>query len=372
MTSRHPRKHLNDRLAENDPELIRLDITASALVDYSNWEKEDFIATLQTNKSVQHVHLSGDGLEDVFTPEQTDLLIDALGYMENLEELFVFKGDNDEVSGVRLSKALNMATKLKVFMLWGFASIETEQELAGSIRNHRTLERVTITLPTRMKYACMDVFIMGFAGMPRLKCLCLRCKYTQKDPIISPEALPILLGSKSLESIYLENCGLVDDHSDALAEELPNNSKLTLLDLKHNLFTDDALYTFASALKKNRTLKSLDLSGAYISEGGVYALASALEDNTVVTHLELEGEASRFTDEFDIPDGHKNTPYMQALYFQLRLNRAGKRENPVQFAEALNLVSDHVGCLFHLIRHHPKYFDRTTMPKLKAGARLMW
>ena len=95
-----PRRHLNDRLAENDPELVRLDITASTLIDFTNFEKEDFIASLQANKTVRHVHLSGDGLETVLSAELTDLLIDALGYMENLEELFVFKGDNDEVSGV--------------------------------------------------------------------------------------------------------------------------------------------------------------------------------------------------------------------------------------------------------------------------------
>jgi Leucine Rich repeat len=353
------RRHLNDRLAENDPELVRLDITASTLIDFTNFEREDFIASLQANKTVRHVHLSGDGLEAVLSAEMTDLLIDALGYVENLEELFVFKGDNADVSGVRLAKAVKYATKLRVFMIWGFDRIDQEHELAGAIRNHLILERVTVTLPTRMPYACLDVFAMAFAGMARLKCLCLRCKLPQqKDAVISPEAISILMGSRSVESIYMENCGLCDDHSDVMAEELVSNTQLTLLDLKHNLFSDDALYSFAQCLKKNRTLKALDLSGAYISEGGVYALATALEENRVVTHVELEGVESRFVDEFDIPEGHFNTPYMQALYFRLRLNRAGKRENREQFAEALNMVSDHVGCLYHLIRHHPTYFNR--------------
>jgi Ran GTPase-activating protein (RanGAP) involved in mRNA processing and transport len=353
-----PRLHLIDRLAESDPELIRLDITASAFVDYTRHEKEDFIAALQSCRSIRHVHLSGDGLEGVMDAEQTDLLIDALGYVENLEELFVFKGDNPEISGSRLAKTVKYSTKLKVFMIWGFASIEKEHELAGAIRNHLRLERVTVTLPTRCSYACLDVFVMGFAGMQRLKCLCLRCRLPQKEAAISPEAISLLFRSRSLESIYVENCGLCDDHSDAIADELAtNNAQLTLLDLKHNLFSDDALYAFALCLKKNRTLKSLDLSGAYISEGGVYALATALEENPVITHVELEGDESRFRDEFAIPDGHSRTPYMQALDFRLRLNRAGKRENRQQFAEALNMVSDHLDCLYHLVRRHPIYFD---------------
>lgn len=194
--------------------------------------------------------------------------------------------------------------------------------------------------------------------MRNLKCLCIRCKYSQADAILSPEAITLLLASTSLESLYLENCGLVDDHSDAIAEELKVNKKLTLVDLKHNLFTDDALYAFAMALKFNRTLLSLDLSGAYISEGGVNALAEAMQQNRVLTHLELEGEASRFVDEFDIPEGHKNTEYMQELNYRLRLNRAGKTDNRENFAEALNLVSDHLGCIYTLVRGHPKYCER--------------
>lgn len=355
-------KHLNDRLVDNDPELIRLDITASALIDFNSWEKEDFLAALQRNASVKHVHLSGDGLEDVLTPVQIEMLVESVGYMDGLEELFLFKGGNEDVTGARLAHTLQLARKLKVFMLWGFSNLETELELAAAIRNHLTLERVTLTVPTRSKYAAIDVLAMGLASMPKLKCLCVRCKYSQSDPIISPEALTLLMSSKSLESLYLENCGLVDDHSDAIAQELPNNRCLTLIDLKHNLFTDDCLYTFAQYLPHNQTLLSLDVSGATISEGGVYALAEAMKSNHTLTHLELEGEASRFVDEFDIPDGHKYTDYMQALHFRLRLNRTGKRENKEQFVEALNLVSDHVGCLFHLLRANPGYCDKTMAP----------
>lgn len=108
------RRHLNDRLTDNDPELIRLDITASALVDFSRWEKDDFIASIQTNKTVKHVHLSGDGLENCLSSQQIELLLDAIGYMENLEELFIFKGNNREVSGDRISALLKLAHKLKV------------------------------------------------------------------------------------------------------------------------------------------------------------------------------------------------------------------------------------------------------------------
>jgi len=359
LAARKQQAHLNDRLLENDPELIRLDITASTLVDFTAWEKEDFLTALHSNSSVTHVHLSGDGLEDVFTPDQIDLLVEGIGYMRNLQEFFVFKGGNPDVTGKRLGHCLDLAKNLKVFMLWGFDKIEEENDLAGAVRNHPNLERVTITLPKKMKYGCLDVFVMGLASMPNLKCLCIRCRQKgQPDPIISPEAMPILMGSKSIESMYLENCGLADDHSDVIAEELVNNKTMTLIDLKHNNFSDDALYTFASKIPQNKKLVSLDISGVHITEGGVMALAEAMRHNTAITHLELEGTATRFADEFDIPDGHQNTEYMQSLNFRLRLNRAGKGENRDKFAEALNSVSDHLGCLYHLVRGNPHYCER--------------
>jgi len=355
-------RHLNDRLAENDPELVRLDITASALFDFADWEKEDFLAALQSNITVSHVHLSGDGLEDVFTEDQVDMLLEGIGYLENLSELFVFRGDSPDITGKRVAHCLALAKKLRVFMMWGFAEIEEEHDLAGAIRNHQNLERVTITLPSRMKYACLDVFIMGMASMRKLKCLCIRCKYSQADPVISPEAIPILFASPTLESLYLEQCGLQDDHSDAIAAELTSNKILTLLDLKHNHFSDDALYTFAQKLPRNQTLTSLDLSGVYITEGGVLALAGAMKDNHTLKHLELEGTEVRYADEFDIPDGHKFSDYMQALDFRLRLNRAGKGESRQRFCEALNSVSDHLDCIYHLVRGNAHYCERPAAP----------
>jgi hypothetical protein len=39
-------KELNDRLREDDPELIRLDITAKTLSLFDDWRKRDFFHAL--------------------------------------------------------------------------------------------------------------------------------------------------------------------------------------------------------------------------------------------------------------------------------------------------------------------------------------
>jgi hypothetical protein len=250
-------------------------------------------------------------------------------------------------------------------MMWDFGAIGDNPVLAGSIRAHPALERVTLTLPGRLPYAYLDVYVMGFASMKSLRCLSIRCQSHQEEAAISPEALSILATSTAIRSLYLLELGLTDDHSDALALELQTNQTLELLDVKDNFFSDDALFTFAVTLKKNKTLTSLDLTGTTISPDGGQALADAMVENHTITNLELDGGAVRFADEFDIPVGHRDEPWMQALDFQLRLNRAqqGSLKNRKLFVEALNSVSDHLGCLYYFIRGHPSHCEEMSMPK---------
>lgn len=361
------RKHVNDRLFEHDPTLTRLDITSSTLSEFTSWELFDFPKLLPRAHFVTHVHLSGDDLEDTLTNEQIDNLLTAISSLPNLQELFCFRGNNCEILTeqrlAKLLKELVSSNTLTVLMLWGFSALHQEPTLAGAIRQQEALQRVTLTLPDRVPYASMDIYGMGLASMPNLQCLSIRgSPNLQTEAIMSPEALTLLMGSRSIQSLYLESCALVDDHSDVMAQELAKHNKtLKLLDLKHNHLSDDALYAFAICLKTNKTLKSLDLSGVEITEAGVDALADALHVNTTITNLELEGQLSRFQDEFDIPEGHSNTSYMQALHYELRLNRAGSDESRPLFVEALNLVSDHLGCLYHLVRKNPSYCNRQLM-----------
>jgi hypothetical protein len=354
-------KHLNDRLREDDPELIRLDISPKYLHGYDEWRKSDFLHALGHNMTVETVHLSCADLEDCFTHEQIEQLFEAVGKLQNMTELFIFRGDCPAATEALVAKCLAAAIKVTVLMLWDFGTMGDNPILAGAIRSHPALERLTLTLPAHLPYAYLDVYIMGFAVMKTLKCLSIRCSRPQPEAAISPEAMGILLSSAAIKNLYLTNLGLTDDHTDAITAELPSNDTLELLDLKDNFFTDDALYSFAAALKKNNTLSSLDLTGVQITAGGGQALADAMPFNTVLTNLELEGGAERYADEFDIPaSAHAEQPWMKALYFQIRLNRAhtGSLKNRKLFVEAVNSVSDHLGCLYYFIRGHPAHCEK--------------
>lgn len=367
--SRVPKAKWFDRLRKNDPEFTRLDLSATLLRDLTPFQKDDFLNALPQNVSIEVVHLSGMQLNECMTKEEIETMAESIGKLKNLRELFIFRGGSKVLSLDVLAKIVQSAQDLRVLMMWGYGKFSKSPNLAGALRNHRNVERVTITLPKNVEYSEMDIYAMAFAEMPYLHCLNLRGSGKQEEPVISPEAMTILLSSKSIESLYLENLGLIDDHTDAICHELKDGNKsLGLLDLKDNYFTDDALFTFAQTLPHNKALQSLDLSGVQVTDRGGQALARGLAANTTLTHLEVEGTAERYADEFYIQPGNENKEWYKAIDYQLRLNRAGTIGNRKKFVEALNSVSDHLGCLYTFVRQSPHYCDLSGQYD-KRGAR---
>ena len=358
------RESVMQRLMRGDPELVRIDICASIYAEIADFD--EFLQALETSPSIEVVHLSGLGTRDTVHEDDFRATVEAIGNMPNLKELFVFRGTSRILNEELLSKCLGAAKKLRVLMIWGYDdSLTKNQVLAGAMRMHPSLERVTVTLPTEMPYASLDVYAMGFCGMPKLECLNLRVNGRQTEAVMSPEATALLLSSRTIESLYLENMGLTDDHSDAIFAELRGSNKvLKSLDLSKNHFTDDAIYTLAQTLPHNKTLMSIDLSEVPITDGAGEALTKALAHNTYIQHIELEGTEQRYRDEFDIPEGHEVKPWAKLMDYHMRLNRAGETDNRKKFAEALNSVSDHVQCLYKLVRESPKYCDLRYGPGL--------
>jgi hypothetical protein len=114
-------------------------------------------------------------------------------------------------------------------------------------------------------------------------------------------------------------------------------------------------------------LQSIDLSGVMITPEGGRALADGImSGNTTLRHLELEGVFDNYKDEFNIPELHKKSDWMIDLDYQLRLNRAfvegkGLESSPRKFVDAISHVSDHVGCIYYLLRTHHKYTSRLAL-----------
>jgi hypothetical protein len=373
----------------------RLDITASLLSTFTEQEKQHFIDTFvkENNSKLTTIHLSGQGLRRILTTDQIKALVQCIGKVASITEFFCFQGGCKVLTSDLLAKFL--PPNLKVLMLWHFPSIS--KNFAAAMRRQPSLTRVTLNFSCsrdrQLEWGCLDVCAMAFASMAHLQVLQIRCipKTThreqiktvpQQESIISPEAIVPLLNSTSITQLYLENCGLIDDHMDEVYNELPNNKTLVTLDVKGNMFSDDCLYTTGRLLPiAPPQFRSLDISGVPITEAAGKAVARGMVQNNTLQSLEIEGTLLRFHDEFDIPPGHTNTQWMQDINHQLRLNRAyhmaaedqsavtsfANKQNFVStdvtaFVTAVSAVSDNASCLFHFLRTYSHHCTRLTAP----------
>jgi hypothetical protein len=367
MVESDNKKHLMF-LRENDPEVTRLDISAPTFRDWPLWRKDDFINSLPLNHTVSTLHVSGFELDEVLNDEQIERLFQHVSQMTGVRELFCFHGGSAVLAEDRLASIL--PKNLQVLMLWQFERLSQAHKLAAAIRNASSLERITIKIPRQVEskeqeWGCLDVFAMAFASLPNLKVLQCKCvDFKARDPIFSPEALAVLLRCPTLHSLYLENCGLLDDHIDVMHEELSDNvtSQLQVIDFQENCLTDDTIYTFGRMLPGLLRLRGINISGVQpITDEAGQCLAKGLELNSHVVQLELEGTAARYADEFFIPESpHADADWMRLIDYRIRLNRAYREAPNVMssvsdFCDALTAVSDHDSALFHFVRTYPKY-----------------
>lgn len=373
---------LIDRLQANDTTLIRLDITAPLLQSMSSAQIHTFLATFPCVPSITSVHLSGMDLDSILTLAQMEELILGIASMQHMHDLCIFRGGSRALNEHAVAQLLqhNNEGRLTTLLLFQFASLHECPALAGALRQHSSLKRLTLTLPTGQPYGALDLYSMCFAAMPHLQVLQIKCqdsstttttKQPQDVPIMTTDGFRILISSTTITSLYLENCGLLDDHMDILEDELMHHNRtLQLLDLKDNtLLSDDVLYSMARVLPHNSVLTSLDVSGAHISSGGGQALAKGMTQNTTLTHLELEGTEERYRNEFNIQLQHDQAEWMKQIYYCLRLNRARAglglggsssttKNSKRAWVERLNRVSDHLDCLYYFIREESQFVSR--------------
>lgn len=421
-------------LKSKNDNLIRIDITSTMFHNMDVTQRNDYVTNFSTvyKNNVKTIHLSGHLLSTYLTAKQVEnLVVNGIGKLSNLTELFIFHGQCIDLTEDIIAKCIMNSKQLKVLMLWQFYNISSSTLLPASFSMHHTLERITINLPKHfiVSYGCFDIYTMAFANMKYLRVLQIRCHESirQRESLISPEALILLVNSKSITSLYLENIGLIDDHIDAIADEFMttkdnntdnNHTNITLksIDLKDNIFSNDILYTFGNILKYNTTLQNIDISGVHITNDAGIALSNGiLHHNNTLLHIELEGVYDNYKNEFNIPDGHKYDSWMLHISYQLRINRAyhssGITFSPQQsnnnskeqqssktsttnnkmlkhtgdvgdgqmnevsmvqieeitlhhLVDAIIHVSDHLGCIYYLLRqHHTLYANRSTKPK---------
>ena len=317
----------------------RLDITAAMLKDFNNDQKQEFIETLVERCNVgkiTSVLISGQKLQKVLSNEQIITILKSLSKIHSITEFNCFHGNCNVLTTDLL--AVSLPPKLQVLILWNFRTFS--ENLIASIRQQFTLSRISINFPferrNQLKWGCFDIGVMALCCIENLRTLQIRCvlpdgaRYIrQEECIISPEAMVLLMNSSSIEHLYLENCGLLDDHMDEVYNELPNNKTLVSLNMKDNLFSDDCLYTIGRLLPISpEQFESLDVTGVSISTAGGTVAAEGMLQNTTLLSLHIENswascDLLEDEDEEEEPNkSHSDEVWMQQIQNQLRYNNA--------------------------------------------------
>jgi hypothetical protein len=120
---------------------------------------DQFLWALGHNTTVTTVHLSGTDLEDYLTEAQITQIFVSLSQMQQLRELFVFRGNCVAVHETNLATTLNGATNIQVLMMWEFGTLGDHPNFAAALRCHPSLQRITLTLPGGMPYGYLDVYV---------------------------------------------------------------------------------------------------------------------------------------------------------------------------------------------------------------------
>jgi hypothetical protein len=320
--------------------------------EWTDIEKQEFVDTLVSkyNGKITSLHISGYKLNKVFTTEQITSIMKSIPKLRSVTEYICFHGNCSVFTSDTLASSL--PPNVQTLMLWNFRTLSNN--CLATIRQHITLEHIIINFPfvrtNQLQWACFDMGIMALCCMENLHTLQIRCvlpegarTIRQEESILSPEAMVLLLNSTSIQHLYLENCGLLDDHIDELYHELPKNKTLVSLHLKDNLFSDDCLFTLGRLLPKSPPqFTTIDVTGVHITtRGGIAAAAGMMQNNTLLSlQLESTWESYEFcdNDEDDEDDddddiggddvgeskktNHSDEIWMHQINDQLRYNKA--------------------------------------------------
>lgn len=131
-----------DRLTENDPSLVKLDLT-------SGLRDEDFAQLQQAmsaNNTVEKVVVDFQWLAESFSRSESLMLLQTVGdSMPSVEKLMIFDHGREGIAMEALASAMSVNLKALDIVRLEFLSMEDVKNFAEVIREHESLERFRLT-----------------------------------------------------------------------------------------------------------------------------------------------------------------------------------------------------------------------------------
>ena len=130
-------------------------------------------------------------------------------------------------------------------------------------------------LSTLLKIGCIQYLSLNFNNL-----------LSNQDTVHAP-FYKQLQNNTTLQTLWLQGCGLNSQSAESLAEALTTNKHLKRLNVSENALCDDGIQHLAHALKVNQGLEKLLLVSCGMTDVGLECLAKSLQHNKCLTVLKI-------------------------------------------------------------------------------------
>lgn len=139
----------------------------------------------------------------------------------------------------------------------------------------------------RLHFGVLGLQYLSDLAIKSSKLESLNFKSNQNLKGSGKEIKSILMNSKSLKKINLQNCGLANEDIQAISEGLKSNQVLQSINLAENVILDEGALCISEALKYNRSVKKLLLFNNEITDVGILHISNALKENNTMKTLDI-------------------------------------------------------------------------------------
>lgn len=253
-----------ERLAENDPTLVKLDLSSSLQIE----NFREFRSAMLQNHTVQKVVIDFQWLEEHLPREEYLQLLQTVGSMSRLEKLMIFDHGRKHISMAALVSAMTPASNLKSLdvVRLEFCSMDDVKIFAQAMGEHDTLERFSSHRLTLKEGVTLDPLFTALRALPNLKAVCLSFDWDLRTSYVKDaSALVALCQSESLQELKLWSRQLDDSCCVAIARALRVNTTLKALDLQCQIIGNEGLEEITSMMEHNYTIESVRTTGRRMS-----------------------------------------------------------------------------------------------------------
>jgi hypothetical protein len=260
---------VTERLLENDPDLVKLDLSSSLQIP----DLEAFRQAMVSNQTVRKVVVDFQWLEESNMLSNNNnqeylVLLQTIGHMQRLEKLMIFDHGRHTIGMEALASAMRPAATLKALdvVRLEFSSMNDVEIFSQVMREHPTLERFSSHRLTLADGVTLDPLFRTLQALPNLRAVCLSFDWVlQASYVKDASALVTLCQSESLQELKLWSRHLDDSCCVAMAQALRGNTTLKTLNLQCQIIGNRGLEEITAMMEQNYFIESVRTTGRRMS-----------------------------------------------------------------------------------------------------------